>query len=64
MIVRSSDSKTYEVYADFNASCVRDSKTHDIIKDVNVEALKTSIRNILMTIPGTRRMLPEFGANP
>lgn len=63
MIVRPSDSRTYEVYADFNASCVRDSKTHDVIKDVNVDALKTSIRNILMTVPGTRRMLPEFGAN-
>ncbi len=63
MITREPSSGTYEIYADFNHTCYRDSKNHDIWKDVDMECLKTSIRNILMTVRGTRRMLPEFGAN-
>lgn len=63
MIVRSPSAETYEIYADFNHTCYRSSTTHDIWKDMNLECLKTSIRNILMTVRGTRRMLPEFGAN-
>ena len=34
----------------------------NIRKAVNVEAVKTSIDNILRTNPGERVMLPEFGA--
>jgi phage baseplate assembly protein W len=33
------------------------------LKDVDIECLKTCIRNILLTRRGTRRMLPDFGAN-
>ena len=50
------------VYADFNVDMIKDERTHDVLKDVDVEALRTPIRNILLTIPGTRRMQPEFGA--
>ena len=59
----SSSASNYEVYADFNVDMDRDPRSHDILKDMDVEALKTSIRSILLTIPGTRRMQPEFGAN-
>lgn len=51
------------IYRDFNVDIVRDPRTHDIWTDIDVETLKTSIRNILLTMPGTRRMQPEFGAN-
>jgi phage baseplate assembly protein W len=52
-----------EIYADFNVDMEKDPRTSDILKDVNVETLKTSIRNILLTHKGTRRMQPEFGAD-
>jgi phage baseplate assembly protein W len=35
----------------------------DVLKDIEHEAIKNSIRNIVTTSKGTRRMLPEFGAN-
>lgn len=35
----------------------------DIKVDKEIEAVKNSLRNILATIQGTRRMLPEFALN-
>lgn len=63
MITISYSAGTYEIYADFDADMERDTQSFDVIKDVNVESLKTSIRNILMTRQGTRRMQPRFGAD-
>jgi len=63
MLTFSSSASNYELFADFNVDMEKDPNTYDILKDIDVEALKTSIRNILMTRKGTRRMQPEFGAN-
>lgn len=35
----------------------------DIKSDYHIEAVKNSIENILRTMPGWRRMLPEFASN-
>lgn len=35
----------------------------DIKKDVNIDAIINSLKNILLTMKGSRRMLPEFGSN-
>lgn len=32
----------------------------DILKDTGIDAVKNSLQNIVSTIPGSRRMLPEF----
>jgi phage baseplate assembly protein W len=63
MITITSSASTYEIYADFDADMKRDPQSYDVLKDINVEALKTSIRNILLTRRGTRRMQPNFGAD-
>jgi phage baseplate assembly protein W len=41
----------------------KDPNTYDIYTDFNEAALKTSMRNILLTKRGTRRMQPKFGAD-
>jgi uncharacterized protein len=35
----------------------------DVLRDIDVDAIKNSIGNILTTAKGSRRMLPEFGAD-
>lgn len=51
------------IYQDINDEMYRNSKTLDVWTDEDIEVIKTSIRNILMTVKGSRRMLPMFGAN-
>lgn len=53
---------TKYVYADLNYTYDVGSDG-DIKKDTDLDAIKSSIRNILSTSKGTRRMLPMFGAN-
>ncbi len=53
---------TTYVYADVEISFER-ARDGDLIKDTDLEAIKNSLRNILQTQKGTRRMLPTFGAN-
>ncbi len=50
------------VYADVDISFER-GRDGDLIKDIDIEAIKNSIKNILQTSKGTRRMLPYFGAD-
>ena len=47
------------VYADVEMSLEKQSDG-DITRDIDVEAIKNSLMNIISTVPGERRMLPEF----
>lgn len=53
---------TLTMFSDLDGEYARQTDG-DIMKDADHEAIKNSIRNILTTSTGTRRMLPEFGAN-
>lgn len=53
---------TTYVYADVDISFER-GKDGDLIKDTDLDAIKNSIRNILQSAKGSRRMMPTFGAN-
>lgn len=35
----------------------------DVTRDTEIEAIKNSIKNIVNTMPGSRRMLPNFAGN-
>jgi len=35
----------------------------DITQDTNIDAVKNSLSNIIETLPGSRRMLPEFAGD-
>lgn len=52
---------TLEIWSDLDHKLVTDSRGA-IKKSINVEAVKTSIDNILKTNPGERVMLPTFAA--
>lgn len=41
---------------------LRQKRDGDILEMTDVAAIINSLRNILLTIPGNRRMLPEFAA--
>ena len=49
-------------YSDIDLTLTKE-RTGDIRKNVDIEAVKNSIRNILGTMQGQRRMLPEFANN-
>lgn len=51
------------VYSDINSNYSRDLKTSDFKIDENNNAIKNSLRNILLTKKMERRMLPEFGSS-
>ncbi len=51
-----------EVWSDLNDSLVTDNQG-SILKSINIEAVKTSIRNILGTYRGERIFLPQFGSS-
>jgi hypothetical protein len=51
-----------EIWSDLNHQLVVDARG-GIKKDINVDAVKTSINNILRTRFGERVMHPEFGSN-
>jgi phage baseplate assembly protein W len=63
MISIISSTRKYHIYEDFNLDMIKDPNTADIYTDFNEDTLKTSIRNILLTKKGTRRMQPKFGAD-
>jgi phage baseplate assembly protein W len=48
------------VYSDIDMGFEKQSDG-DFTKDVDIEAIKNSLINIITTIPGERRMLPNFG---
>lgn len=51
-----------DVYSDFDGGLPRQSDG-DIKRITDYDSVKASIKNILQTSKGTRRMLPDFGAN-
>lgn len=51
------------VYSDINSNYSRDLKTSDFKVDENNNAIRNSLRNILLTKKMERRMLPEFGSS-
>jgi uncharacterized protein len=53
---------TNYVYSDFEMDLTKASDG-DITRDLDVEAIQNSIKNIMETRKGSRRMLPEFGVN-
>ena len=54
---------TTEVYSDIDIELTRN-KAGDITRNTDVDAIMNSIKNIMETIKGSRRMLPEFADNP
>jgi hypothetical protein len=51
-----------ELWSDLNEQLITDS-SGNIKKSINIEAVKTSIDNILRTSKGERVMLPEFASD-
>ena len=51
------------VYADIHMSIIRHPGTDDVVKRFDVDAIKTSVKNILATNKGEKLFLPEFGAD-
>lgn len=51
-----------DVYSDFDGSLPRQSDG-DIKRITDYDSVKASIRNILQTSKGSRRMMPDFGAS-
>jgi phage baseplate assembly protein W len=50
------------VWADVDDFLTRQSDG-DVLKDTDVDAIYNSLRNIILTIQGERRMLPTFASN-
>jgi phage baseplate assembly protein W len=51
------------IYSDIDIELSRQ-KDGDVTVDIDIEAVKNSIINIILTIPGSRRMLPTFASGP
>jgi len=51
-----------DYYSDLTLD-LRVSQDGDIAKDVGVDAIKNSLKNIFLTLQGSRRMLPTFAMN-
>lgn len=58
-----STAKKREIYSDFFTSFVIQTDKKDLLKNVNEEAVKRSIRNIILTNHGERPFNPNFGGN-
>lgn len=56
-------SRTEEVYADVTSSFAFHPTKLDLLMDVNEEAVKQSIKNILLTNRGERLFNPTFGSD-
>jgi phage baseplate assembly protein W len=52
-----------ELYSDFHNDFTKNPLTNDIARKTNEEAVKQSIRNIILTNKGERPFQPEFGSN-
>lgn len=52
-----------EVYSDFSTPFLVDPNKLDLVADVNEDAVKTSIKNILLTDRGERLFNPTFGSD-
>lgn len=52
-----------ERYSDFLADLTPHPNTKDLVKSTNVEAIKRSIRNLILTDKNERLMQPNIGSN-
>ena len=50
---------TNSVFSDFDPEMIRENDG-DMKRDVDEDAVRNSLKNIVLTIQGDRRMLPEF----
>ena len=55
--------KTPELYSDFDMALTRHPVTNDVSRKTNDNAIKDSIKNIVLTNHGERPFQPEFGGN-
>lgn len=51
------------IYKDLNLSLLRHPGTSDVVSRYDIEAVKTSVKNILNTNKGEKLFKPDFGAN-
>lgn len=49
-------------YSDIDIN-LKKATSGDIVEQINADAIKNSINNILSTLQGSRRMLPQFAIN-
>jgi hypothetical protein len=54
---------TTETYSDVDGRYLRNAQTSDLTKSVDLDALRNSVKNILLTRKTERRMMPLFGAS-
>ncbi len=54
---------TTEIYSDVDGRYLRNVQTSDLTKSVDLNALRNSVKNILLTRKTERRMMPLFGAS-
>lgn len=52
-----------KIYTDINQSLLRNPSTADVAKKYDIDAVKQSIRNILMTNYGEKLFNPTFGSD-
>lgn len=52
-----------EVYSDIDGRYLKDKQTSDLTKSVDIDAVRNSVKNILLTRKMERRMVPLFGAS-
>lgn len=52
-----------ETYSDVDGRYLRNRQTSDLTKSVDVDAVRNSVKNILLTRKMERRMVPLFGAS-
>jgi len=55
--------KTRELYSDFDMDLTRHPVTNDVSRKTNENAVKDSIKNIILTDFGERPFQPNFGGN-
>lgn len=58
-----SGSKTKEIYSDFLTNFNLHPNTGNLLKRTDIEAVKRSIRNLLLTDKGERMFQPDLGSN-
>lgn len=51
------------VYSDIDGRYIRNIQTSDLTKNIDTEAIRNSVKNILLSRKMERRMIPEFGAS-
>lgn len=49
------------MYQDLNLKCIPHPNTKDIVQVYDHNAVKQSVRHLLMTVPGEKPFIPEFG---